>query len=55
MIVIVVGFVTPAFTTLIVNLVTPVIAYLVYKNYVILGLQRISNENKEEELKEGVV
>ena len=54
MVVIVIGFIMPAFTILIFNLLTPVIAWFVYKKYVIPGLQTPSNELKEKDFK-GVV
>ena len=54
MIVIVVGFIMPAFTILIFNLLTPVVAWFVYKKHVILDLQSPSNEVKEKDFK-GVV
>ena len=52
MILIIVGFFNPAFTTLILNFMTPVIAYFVYKKYVIPGLQNIEPQQvySQEEL-----
>jgi len=38
-IVIILGFFTPAFTNILLNFLTPVIAYLVYKQYIIPDLQ----------------
>jgi|GEM_PF-1275069 len=54
LVVIVVGFVMPAFTTLIFNFATPIVGWFVYKKYVIPGLQEMSSNIKEKDLK-GVV
>jgi len=43
-IVIIVGLITPAFSTIIFNMGIPLWAYVVYKKYVISGLQGSSNE-----------
>ena len=54
LIVIVIGFIAPAFTTLIFNFATPVVGWFVYKKYVIPGLQDLSSQVKEKDFK-GVV
>ena len=38
-VVIIIGFITPAFTNILINFITPIVAYLVYKKYVIPELQ----------------
>ena len=43
-IIIILGFVTPAFTNMLINFLTPVVAYFVYKTYVIPGLQGTVSE-----------
>lgn len=44
---ILIGFIIPAFTILFFNLATPIVAWFVYKKYVIPDLEKTTNKTKE--------